>query len=1223
MFKRRLLAVFAVLAIAATALVAPSPASAHRSDGAEVSSALSIWRVYVDGPEDSQRLADSGFDLLEGWGDGFLYVLGENDVAVALRQQGFRVERDRDLTPLPGIGRDRIEGQAHGHDSTGGAQAEMSVAQALTYYGGYRTVVEHYAHLDSVASTYPGLATVYDYGDSWLKSQGRSGANDLKVICLTNKQAGDCALSPTSAKPRATIMAAIHARELQTSEMAWRLIDHLTQGYGVDPDVTHMMDTTEIWIIPVANPDGREIVESGGNSPYMQRKNANDSVGNCSIPPTSSNHHGVDLNRNASTHNYGGTGTTTNPCAQTYRGTDPASEPEQQALEALFRNLWPDQKGAVSSAAPDTATGSFITIHSSGQLILLPPGAGGTAPNNDQLRAYAFRMSHYNGYQTGTGPEILYGVTGSTDDWVYYDLGVASVTYELSPSSGTCGGFDPAYSCMDALWNLNRDALLYSVKVAETPYLTSRGPTTTSAAAGSVEQGESATATAVVNDNAYGNSGFSRPAAQTVTQVEYYLDVPPSEGGTPVAMAASDGSFNETNETATASIDTSGLAVGDHTIFVRGRNAAGFWGPIQATSFSVITPTDDPPVADDQSLSTPVDAPLAITLTATDPEGQALTYAVTGGPSNGSLSGAAPNLTYTPDGGFSGSDSFTFTANDGTNTSAPATVSITVGVPVGPIFEDDFETDKGWTTDPDGNDPATTGMWERGNPEATNYNGAKQLGTTTSGVNDLVTGRLAGSGVGSWDIDSGETSIESPPIELPAGASLELSFDWYFAHTSNSSADDYLTVTVQGVSDQVVLDQRANGTDRDAAWQRTTVDISSFAGQTVTLLIAAADGGGGSIVEAGVDSLLIEALAPPSQPPTANSQSVSVNEDGSVAITLTGSDPEGDPLTFSVQSAPTNGTLSGSGANRTYTPNANYNGSDSFTFVANDGSSNSSPATVSITVDPVNDAPTAQNVSASTAQDTAVAVTLDGDDIDGDSLTYTIVSGPSDGSLSGSGVNRTYTPDAGFTGTDSFVYQVSDGTANAQATVTITVSAVSGVVFEDDFETNQGWITNPGGSDTATTGQWEVADPSQTSYNGVVQQVGTTTSGSQALVTDGRSGSSVGTYDIDNGVTSVRSADIALPAGANLTLSFNYYMAHLFNSSSADFFRVTVVGTSGSQVMYEEFGDSVDDAGSWAAFSGGISQFAGQTVYILVEAADASGGSLVEAGIDDLLIEAG
>ena len=694
-------AIIALIALAA--LVAPIGPASAQSDTADQ---LSIWRVYIDSPDDAQRLANSDYDLLEGKGDGYLYVLGENDVAVSLRQDGFRIERDRELNALPGV---------PGRTSGGGLDSTDDLAAATaTYYGGYRTVDEHYQHLTDVAAAYPDLATVYDYGDSWRKVNGRPNPNELMVICLTDKQAGDCALSPNSAKPRAMIMAAIHARELQTAEMAWRLIDHLTQNYGTDADVTHMMDTTEIWIIPVVNPDGREIVESGGNSPYMQRKNANDTLGNCSVPPTSSNHHGVDLNRNASTANWGGIGTSTNPCAQTYPGTGPASEPEQQGIEALFRNLWPDQKGAAGSAAPDDATGTFITIHSFGELVLLPPGDGGLAPNNDQLRAYAFRMSHYNGYETGTGPEILYGTTGTTDDWVYFDLGVASVTYELSPSSGSCGGFAPLYSCMDALWDLNRDALLYSVKVADTPYITSRGPTTTSASTpGSVELGEAVQLTAVVDDNAYGTTGISRPAPATVTEAEYYLDVPPSAGGSPIAMSADDGAFNQSSETVTASVPTTGISLGEHTLYVRGRNADGFWGPIQATSFTTTPVVDDPPTADDQSVFTPEDTPLDITLTATDPEGQALNYSIETSPANGSLSGTAPNLTYTPNTGFSGSDSFTFTADDGTNTSDPATVSIGVGVPIGVIHADDFETDLGWITNPAGSDTATTacGRW--------------------------------------------------------------------------------------------------------------------------------------------------------------------------------------------------------------------------------------------------------------------------------------------------------------------------------------------------------------------------------------------------------------------------------------------------------------------------------------------------------------------------------
>ena len=86
-----------------------------------------------------------------------------------------------------------------------------------------------------------------------------------------------------------------------------------------------------------------------------------------------------------------------------------------------------------------------------------------------------------------------------------------------------------------------------------------------------------------------------------------------------------------------------------------------------------------------------------------------------------------------------------------------------------------------------------------------------------------------------------------------------------------------------------------------------------------------------------------------------------------------------------------------------------------------------------------------------------------------------------------------------------------------------------------------------------------------------------------------------------------------------LTLSFSYYLAHGTNSSTADFLRVFVVGTTTSQV-FQELGGTENDNGVWATGSANISSFAGQTVRIRIEAADASTASLVEAGIDDVVI---
>ncbi|MBE1591056.1 M14 family zinc carboxypeptidase [Nonomuraea angiospora] len=173
------------------------------------------------------------------------------------------------------------------------------------------------------------------------------------------------------------------------------------------------------------------------------------------------------------------------------------------------------------------------------------------------------------------------------------------------------------------------------------------------------------------------------------------------------------------------------------------------------------------------------------------------------------------------------------------------------------VYSDTFETATGWTANPAGTDTATLGQWERGDPEATSSSGAKQLGTTVSGTNDLVTGRLAGSAAGDQDIDGGVTSIQSPPITLPSTGALNLSFSWYLAHGSNASSADYFRVRVVGNTTTTVLNQAGAASNRNGAWATATAGLNAFAGQTVRILIDAADASGASLVEAGVDDVRI------------------------------------------------------------------------------------------------------------------------------------------------------------------------------------------------------------------------------------------------------------------------------------------------------------------------------------------------------------------------------
>ena len=165
--------------------------------------------------------------------------------------------------------------------------------------------------------------------------------------------------------------------------------------------------------------------------------------------------------------------------------------------------------------------------------------------------------------------------------------------------------------------------------------------------------------------------------------------------------------------------------------------------------------------------------------------------------------------------------------------------------------------------------------------------------------------------------------------------------------------------------------------------------------------------------------------------------------------------------------------LNGNGS-FTYTPGANYNGSDAFTYKANDGQADSNVATVSLTVNPVNDAPVAVADSYSTNEDTALTVTAPGvlgndTDVDGDALTAILVAGPSHGSLALNGNGSfTYTPGANYNGSDAFTYKANDGQADSNvATVSLTVNPVNDapVAVADSYSTNEDTaltVTAPG-----------------------------------------------------------------------------------------------------------------------------------------------------------------
>ncbi len=182
--------------------------------------------------------------------------------------------------------------------------------------------------------------------------------------------------------------------------------------------------------------------------------------------------------------------------------------------------------------------------------------------------------------------------------------------------------------------------------------------------------------------------------------------------------------------------------------------------------------------------------------------------------------------------------------------------------------------------------------------------------------------------------------------------------------------------------------------------------------------------------------------------PLAENNTVTTEEDTPAMITLSGSDPDGDLLSFSVVTGPSHGNLRGTEPNLIYTPNKNFNGSDSFTFKVGDGSSDSEAATVAITVTSVNDPPKANNDISSAIEDTPVVVVdvlANDTDVDNDHLVILGVTQGQNGSVTINTNNMLiYRPNRNFSGTDSFGYTVSDGKGGTDtAGVEMTITAVN------------------------------------------------------------------------------------------------------------------------------------------------------------------------------------
>ncbi|QIS12872.1 M14 family zinc carboxypeptidase [Nocardia arthritidis] len=454
---RNIIASISALVIGGFTTLALNPVLAHAADNTPY-----YWDVPVTSQAQRDIIAHAGIEMVPA---------GPDKVTIAVDEAHAQALRDQGLEPTKKAPVYKISPQDR-------------KAPDDTYYGGYHTAQDMLDHARNVATKYPGIAKVYDIGKTWLAGQGQGG-HTMDVICLTGSGSSDqaktaaapagCALSPTSSKPRFLLTVQIHARELATGEVGWKWIDYLADGYGTDATATSILNNTEVWVVPVTNPDGVDVVASGGDSPLMQRKNVDnsDTPPSCSVVDGSGQGPGVDLNRNF-TVNWGGD--SNDPCAETYQGTQGGSEPETQNIQQLYASLFPDQRPSGGGDVPDTATGIMIDLHSYGNYGIIPNNA--TPTNTAQLRALTTKVVP-RGFTVGTDLETVgYSTTGTTTDQAFSGLGLASFTIEIGPNDASnCGGFMPEYSCVtNTFWPELKRSFITAAQSAAAPYKQTAAP---------------------------------------------------------------------------------------------------------------------------------------------------------------------------------------------------------------------------------------------------------------------------------------------------------------------------------------------------------------------------------------------------------------------------------------------------------------------------------------------------------------------------------------------------------------------------------------------------------------------------------------------------------------------------------------------------------------------------------------------------------------------------
>ncbi len=289
---------------------------------------------------------------------------------------------------------------------------------------GYRNYSEFLSELQQIEADYPDICKLYDVGESWGKiyaDDGNSYYDDYYHEVWALKVSDNVLIEED--EPAVYYMGEHHAREPISLEVAMAVLNHILENYGTDPTITDNVNNTQIWFVPLVNPNGHKIVTDEYD--LWWRKNIRDNNENGQFD--NYNDHGpdgVDPNRNYG-FQWGNTGASNDWNSQVYHGPEAFSEPEVQAMRELMESH-------------HFVTG--ISYHSYSELVLFPFGYadGVIAPDHDALEELAVEMAeaipaqYGGGHYTPAEAWQLYSCMGTTDDYAYGVHGIFSFTVELA-----------------------------------------------------------------------------------------------------------------------------------------------------------------------------------------------------------------------------------------------------------------------------------------------------------------------------------------------------------------------------------------------------------------------------------------------------------------------------------------------------------------------------------------------------------------------------------------------------------------------------------------------------------------------------------------------------------------------------------------------------------------------------------------------------------------------